>query len=171
MSDDKVYTPEVIQDSAFPQEETVDSTVTQVDNKDVVSSPTTEDHPFPTKLIAVETIGSALNTKSRKILAEFEFAGMGAIQVGKYENGVSGDVRITPNGITARDLSGLITFALNGEDGSAVFKGSIQSGSIITGEVVVGNNSVVIDGENHRILVYDDDGIPQILIGYLANGF
>ena len=125
---------------------------------------------MPTRRVAHEVIGSALNTKSRKILAVFEFTESGALQIGKYENGVSGDLRITPNGITARDLAGITTFSLDGTTGDAVFKGTIQSESLIAGLVAVGDNNVILDGENQRIVINDGTN-DRILIGYQQNGF
>ena len=94
----------------------------------------------------------------------------GALQIGKYESGVSGDLRISPNGIVARNSSGMTTFALDGDTGSAVFMGEIQAGAIITGLVSVGNNNVVIDGENQRMIV-NDGQTDRILIGFQSGGF
>ena len=161
---DKVLTPTVVEDSPFPGEEGIGvPTFTQTSGGNSIPT-TTKDTRLPTKRIAVETISSALNTKNKKILAEFEFTEHGAIQIGKYSHGVTGDLRITPSGITARDLAGLNTFAIDGTTGSAVFKGSIQSGSLITGDVIVGNNSVIIDGGNKRIIVNDGTN-DRIVIG------
>lgn len=135
----KVYTPEEIADTPFPQEEETDLGTSQETSGGVYSPTTIKDKKFPTKRIAHELIASVLNTRSRKILAEFEFTEMGAIQIGKYQNGVSGDLRISPNGITARDLAGITTFAIDGETGDAVFKGTIQAGSLIAAEIDGGN--------------------------------
>jgi hypothetical protein len=175
MAEEKVYTPETISDAPFPSEQkSGDLGVTQSvsGGGQVYGAQKIADQGFPAKRTAVELISSALNTKSKKILAEFEFTESGALQIGKYENGVSGDVRITPNGITARDFTGVTTFALDGTTGSAVFKGSIQSGAVITGEVIVGNNAVVVDGSNPnggQILI--GFPIPQIHIGYLLGKY
>ena len=124
-----------------------------------------DDQSLPTKKIAVELLSSALNTRSQKINKEFTFTETGAIAVGKYEAGVSGDVKVSPAGIVARNSSGLTTFALDGDTGDAVFAGTIQAGTLISGEVVVGDNSVRIDGENRRIIVYDEAGDARVLIG------
>ena len=110
-------------------------------------------------------IGSSLNTRSRKILAEFEFTQSGALQIGKYTEGVTGDIRISPNGIVGRDSSGLTTFAIDATTGDVVFKGSVQAGSVITGVLYVGNNSIVIDGDTRRMVFYDENDVPVILIG------
>lgn len=172
MVEEKVYTPIIIEDNPLPNTEgEVTFADTQSTANDTYTPKTTKEQPFPTRKVAYEVLGQALNTRSKKILAEFEFTQQGAIQIGKYENGVSGDLRISPNGIVARDEAGNTTFALDGTTGNAVFKGEIQSGALITGLVSVGNNRVVIDGESGRIVIYDDTDIPRILIGYQENGF
>lgn len=144
----KVYTPEILEDQPFPQQEETDLGVSQETSGGVYSPTTIKNKPFPKKRIAHETISSALNTISRKILGVFEFLEMGAIQIGKYVNGVSGDLRISPGGITARDKAGITTFSIDGETGDAVFKGTVQAGSILTGGVTVEdeNGTTIIDG-------------------------
>jgi hypothetical protein len=168
---EKIYSPAVIEDAPFPTDDAgAPLTVTQESSNQIFGAQKINDQKMPIKRVAQELISTSLNSKSRKILAEFSFTEGGAIQVGKYENGVSGDLRITPNGIVARDLAGITTFAIDGTTGSAVFKGSVQAGSVITGEVIVGNNNVIIDGENRRILINDGD-VDRILIGFQENGF
>jgi hypothetical protein len=165
----KVYTPTVIEDTPFPQEGGQDLGATQGGKDEIYTPQTTKDTPFPTYNIAVEVLGTALNTKSKKILQEFQFTPSGAIQIGKYEAGVSGDLRLSPAGITARDSAGNTTFAIDSETGSAVFAGTIQAGTFIAGLVVVGNNTWIIDGNpsTPRILLYNN-GVPEILIGRKA---
>lgn len=165
MADDKVYTQEVIEDTPFPQEDgTVPYTDAQSTSGEIYSQKTIKPQTMPTKRVAVELIGSMLNTKSKKILGEFQFTKNGAIQVGEYTNGVSGDIRISPNGITARNLSGLTTFSLDGDNGDAVFAGTIQAGTLISGVVAVGDGDILIDGESKQMIWYTD-GIPSIIIG------
>ena len=160
----EIFHPETIVETPFPGQEGVSQSFSE--GKDGVFSPSTiKPSKFPVRTTAHELLSSSLNTKSRKILAEFEFTPMGAIQIGKYENGVSGDLRITPSGITARDSAGLTTFSIDGTTGDAVFKGSIQAGSLITGIVSVGDNNIVIDGDNRRMVFYDENDVPVILIG------
>ena len=172
MIEEKILSPQTIEDTPFPQEVAItDYGVTQSSNGGVSETSKIKNQSPPYKRVATELLGSALNTKSRKILAEFEFTESGALQIGKYEPGVSGDVRLTPNGITARDLSGITTFALDGDTGNAVFKGTIQAGSFVGGEVIVGNNRLIMDGSTGRFVVYDEQGIPRIVIGYLEGGF
>jgi hypothetical protein len=162
----KVYYPETIEDTPFPGEDFGDDlSTTQQTSNETFGDKTIKSQPFPTRRVAYEVLSSALNTKSRKILSEFEFTQHGSIKIGSYENGTSGDIRITPNGMTARDLSGNTTFNLDGTTGDATFKGSVQAGSVITGIVSVGDNNIVIDGDARRMVFYDENDIPVILIG------
>jgi hypothetical protein len=165
MTDEKVYHAEEITDNPLPNEVLIDIPTSQSLGKDVYNPATVKNNPLPLKRVAVELIGSVLNTVSRKILGVFEFTKMGAIQIGEYLNGVSGDVKISPNGITARDSSGLTTFNLDGTTGNAVFKGTVQAGTIISGAVAVGDGNILIDGETKRMIFYDDNNIPVIVIG------
>lgn len=159
-----VYTNQVVQDTPFPDEDAIVST-TPASESGVQTNTTTKPKSFPTKRIAVELIGSVLNTKSRKILQAFEFTQSGALQIGKFENGISGDIKISPAGIVARDTAGNTTFALDGETGDATFKGTIQAGALVSGAVAVGpDGDIFIDGENKRMIFYNG-GIPAIVIG------
>ena len=121
--------------------------------------------PYPQKTIAIETIGATLNTQSRKILGSFSFGKIGAIQVGEYENGVSGDVRISPDGIVARNEDGDTTFSLDGMTGNATFLGTIAAGSVIVGQTNIGSGSYMyMDGVNNRLIVNDGTN-DRVLIG------
>lgn len=169
---DKVYKPQEIDDSPLPgQVVPAGFSVASPGTKESSEPSSIKENRLPSPRIALELLSSSLNTKSKKILAEFEFTESGALQIGKYQNGVSGDLKISPNGIVARNDAGITTFAIDGTTGNAVFKGEVQAGSLISGKVIVGDNRVIIDGGNSRILVYDDDGIPRILIGYQEAGF
>lgn len=172
MSEEKVYSALTIEDQPLPNMEgEVTFAETQSTANETYSAKTTKEQPFPTRKVAYEVLGQALNTRSKKILAEFEFTQQGALQIGKYENGVSGDLRISPNGIVARDSAGLTTFALDGTTGDAIFKGQIQAGSIVTGIVAVGDNTLVMDGESRSFFVYGEDGLPKIHIGKMVGRY
>ena len=166
MDEEKVYVPTIIQENPFPQEAgSVSYETSQSSSNETYTPQTTKAQSIPAKRVAVELIGTAINTKSRKILQKFEFTKNGAIQIGEYENGVSGDIRITPDGIVARNISGITTIAIEGDTGDATFAGTVQAGAIIGGAVAVGDGSILIDGETKRMIWYDDDGIPSIVIG------
>jgi hypothetical protein len=167
MSDEKVYTPTVIADQPLPDEGGAIAVTGDPSTQQIYTPKVIADNPPPTRKIAHELIGAALNTKSRKILQPFSFTKSGAIQVGEYENAVSGDIRISPDGFVARNKSGIITVAIDGDTGDAVFSGLIQAGSIITGLVAVGDNSLILDGESRRIVVNDGSN-DRIIIGNLV---
>lgn len=116
MNDNKVYEPTEIQDSPFPGQQIL--IAPQGESGGVNSPLQIADKPLPSKNISREMISSVINTKSRKIIGETQFTPSGALQIGKYEEDVSGDVRITKDGIIARNSSGLQTFILDGDDGS-----------------------------------------------------
>lgn len=165
MADEKVYSPATIPDQPLPGEGIeIPETVTSA-GQQVYSQKTIPAKPMPTRKIAVELLSVALNTKSRKILKEFQFTPSGAIQIGTYENGVSGDIKISPDGIVARDKTGATSFTLDGDTGDATFRGNIQAGALISGLVDVGDNKIVIDGDARRMVFYDESGIPVIVIG------
>ena len=131
---DKIYYPEVIGSYALP--DVVVSESQEFANyvgKTNIQPGTEVNVRFPVKQVARETLSHALNTKTKQILGEFTFGEVGAISIGSYSNGVSGDIRITPNGITARDINGATTFSIDGSDGSAVFKGTVSAGSVVVG--------------------------------------
>ena len=187
---DKVYTNQTIPDVAFPTDPDA-TTVTEVVPGGTASTPsgnsTIPEQDWVKQQIAAEVISVALNTRSKKILGEFEFTPSGAIQIGIFTIGVNGDIRIDPAGIIARNSLGDTTFALDGETGDATFRGTIEAGSVISptilanyiqvggagadiqgtginGVVNVKNSSVIIDGTNGRILINDGSN-NRIVIG------
>ena len=158
----QILHPDEISETPFPnQEETSGVSQPSTTSGGVISTTKIKDNPFPRKVIAHETIASSLNTKTKKILGQYEFAQQGAIQVGKYENGVSGDMRLSPDGITARNNAGTTTFAIDGDTGDATFKGNVQAGAFFVGSTVAVEES---SSGNGRIVLYND-GLPSILIG------
>lgn len=165
----KVYTPTETEDTPFPQEGVAQFGESQQTAGQSYSPKTTQDVNFPDPRIAFEVISRSLNTRSKKILQEFTLTEFGGLRIGKYQEGVSGEVLITGGGLVARNSLGNETIAIDGESGDAVFAGTIQTGAIIAGRVIVGNNTWVIDGDADapRILLYNN-GIPEILIGRRA---
>jgi hypothetical protein len=156
------YSPEVI--SAIPLPDTTESTQQASDSTSDKSVVPAEKIPyavkFPQKAVAVELLSTALNTKSKKILGSFTFGVIGSISIGSYVNGESGEVKISPDGIVAKNVNGDTTFALDGTTGDAVFAGTIQAGAVVTGQVTVTGAFVVNDGTYN-----------VIWLGYLAGGF
>lgn len=143
--DEKVYTPSVIQDSPFPSQDAESLTVTQPSANQTYAPSTIPDQPLVVKRVAHELLSETLNTRTRKIVKQFEFTPSGALQIGDYTNGVNGDIRISPVGVVARNSLGDTTFALDGETGDALFAGELRSGTLITGEIILGDGSIVLD--------------------------
>lgn len=127
--------PQTIVDQPIPLLEGGMTDLTGQNTNPVASSvfiPNTHvDVVFPPKIIAHETIGESLNTKSQSILAQYTFEELGAILVGMYQQGVSGEIKISPNGIVARNSGGETTFALDGATGDATFKGTIEAADFV----------------------------------------
>lgn len=171
MTEDQIYTPEVIQENPYPgQENVVVPVVSDSVNKTTQTFGASKipNQSFPLPKVATELISTKLNTKTRKILAEFSFTPSGALQIGDYQNGDAGDIRISPSGIVARNTTGDTTFSLDGESGDAIFAGTIETGTLIAGVVSVGDGNIQIDGDARRMLFYAEDGLPSIVIGTIS---
>lgn len=167
--DEKVYEPEVITENPFPLQDIAPVVVATQSNQQGTYSPTvSKEKTFPKKRTAVELLSTALNTRSKKILQEFEFTPTGALQIGDFKDGEAGDLRISRVGLVARNTVGLETFAIDGETGSAVFAGELRTGSVVTGQVIVGSNRVIIDvDENGQPTIIVNDGTyDRVLIGF-----
>ena len=171
MSDEN-YEPEVVPETPFPNEVVSSITPSSQDTKGAFTPAVGKDKTLPKKRSAVELLSTALNTRSRKVLQEFELQQSGGFQIGKFEEGISGDVRITPNGLTGRNIAGLVTFALD-TDGNLALVGELRSGSTVTGQVVVGNNRVIIDvdDDGQPTIIINDGTYDRVILGYQANGF
>lgn len=168
--DDKVYTPETISENPFPPQDgmlPLGETQSIDRSTQSYSSEKIKQQPFPKKVVAVELLANALNTRSRKIMQPFEFTPSGAIQIGNYQEGETGDIRISPNGIVARNIGGYNTLVIDGLTGDITMIGTLQAGSVIAGQVIVGNNTWVIDGDSDtpNIALYDDAGRIAIYLG------
>lgn len=171
--DDKVYGNQVIDEAPFPTQDTVVTAKSETNPTGTYTQSTSKEKVIPKKRSAVELLSSALNTRSKKVLQEFELTQSGGFQIGDFKEGLSGDVRITPNGLTARDIAGLTTFVLDALTGDAFFRGTIQSGSLITGEVIVGNNRLIItvDSTGQPQIILNDGTNDRLLIGFQLGGF
>jgi len=159
MANEKVYSPETIADNPFPQREEA--------SFGAPKTGTIKDKPLPVQKTATRLINSILNTTAKKILGEFQFTNSGAIKIGKYVSGSSGEVAISPDGIVATNLTGETSFAIDAETGNATFKGQVLAGSVVSGEVEVGG----VDNESGRILVNDASGNLIILADSLGHHY
>lgn len=167
MADDlKVYTPAEISDSPLPNEEGGEVPISSGGGGTAngnFNPNSIKPKKIPKKVFADETISQSLNTKSKKILAEFEFLQQGAIQIGEYVPGVSGDIKLSPNGIVARNSSGQTTLAIDGDTGNAVFQGEVRAADFIVsdenGLISLNNfNSDYVDNFNTQTVV--PGGVP-----------
>ena len=158
---DKNYEVEVAQETPFPGEPLPISLGGQGDTKDTFTPTTTKERTVPIKRIAVELLSTALNTRSRKILEEFELTQSGGFQIGDFKQGKSGDLRLTPNGMTARNKSGITTLAVDGDTGDAIFAGQVRAGSTIVADTIITEQASSGNGRT----VYYNNGIPAIVIG------
>lgn len=159
---EKIYYPEVIEN--FPITANSGEPETKASRRGFSNNERTTEviiqPKFPVKRFSEELLSTSLNTKSKKILGSYTFGAMGAISVGTYENGVSGDIRISPNGIVGRNINGTTTFSIDGTTGDATFLGTIEAGAVVAGQVTVTGSFVVNDGTYN-----------VIWLGYLAGGF
>lgn len=170
---EKVYSPEIIEETPFPGQDPIVTVQSESPATGGTYSPTTTNEKKPPRQkIATELLSTALNTRSKNILQEFSLVESGGFKIGNYKEGVSGEISITPNGIITKDKNGVTTIAIYGEDGSGVFKGTIQAGSFVSGTLYLGSQAgnVFIDGENQQIIVNDGFN-DRILIGFQENGF
>ena len=104
------------------------STGSSSETKDTALSPNSiSSTSIPTPTLASDVVGISLNTQARQILGGYTFGQVGALAVGKYINGVSGDIRISPSGIVGRNSSGTNTFTIDGVTGDATFLGTVTA--------------------------------------------
>lgn len=143
MSDSYLRSP-IIQDLVFPNlEQSAEVSKGSGSSSTEYKTPEVSEVLFPTLAIAREVISNTLSTRSKQILGAFTFGEMGAIAIGKYELGVSGDIRLSPNGIVARNTAGENTIAIDGETGDLAIKGTILAGSVIAAQM----NATQITGQ------------------------
>jgi hypothetical protein len=142
MDEPKIYYPDTIEDQpltsiAVEDVVTTGSTANKTASTGnvVESLSTIPARPIPIPVMAKELISDSLNTQSRQILSSYTFGKVGALQIGEYVSGTSGDIRISPDGITGRNSAGVTTFSIDGTTGNATFKGTIVAGSVISAEI------------------------------------
>lgn len=98
----------------------------------VLSPPQIPDQPMQIPNVSYELINATLNTQTQQILGTYTFGQMGAIRIGNYVSGTSGDINISPDGIVGRNSAGTITFSISGTTGSSTFLGEVLAGSVIS---------------------------------------
>lgn len=163
MSDNiQEVTSPVVPDAPFPQDQAQNNSESGGGvSGGSVSSPVVKETGFPVRTMAIEVLSTAFNTISRTIEDTFSFTKMGAIQIGEYINAISGQILISPNGISAKNKDGIDTFAIDGTTGNAIFAGTVRAGSTIVADTIVTEQASSGNGRT----VYYNDGLPSIVIG------
>lgn len=162
-------TPDVIQDQPFPSDGTLLDNTQAASPTAPLAPQVTPPRTFPQPVIARHTISDSIDTQSRRIKGMFQLDKSGGIQVGQYQNGISGETDITSNGITAINKNNQTTFAIDGDTGDATFMGTIQAGSLIAGDSLVRIDKDPDTGGGREIM---NDGTRDfILIGCQKGGF
>ncbi len=96
--------------------------------------------------LITDIINARLDTEAKTILDSFSFGVSGAIQIGTYVNGVTGDIKISPSGIIARNTSGANTITVNGTTGDVTLIGTITASAGSIGGWVVQPTYLYYDG-------------------------
>ncbi len=108
-----------------------------------------------------EVINEKLDTSAKNILDSFTFGASGAIQIGTYEAGVTGDIKISPSGIVGRNKSNENTFTLDATTGDATFAGTLSAAAGTLGVITAGTlrGTTLSIGTGNDILKVTTDGI------------
>ncbi len=152
--------PQVISDASIPllNGGTINSTGSNsnpvTSNADAEVPTVHTDQEIPQAFIAQETIAQSLNTETKRILAEYEFESLGAFTVQSKTHPLA-HISYSGDGIVAVNSAGDTTIAVDGETGDVTIIGTLQAGSIISGSVIVGDGSIVIDGGTTQINLFD----------------
>jgi len=127
--------------------------------------------------LITDVVNSKLSTSSQQILQGFTFGVSGAIQIGTYVSGVSGDIRITPNGIVGRNKDNATTFSIDAVTGDPTFAGTLVAAAGTLGIITAGTfqtapsgQRVVISGSENLIRFYDSGGVDRGTIYGIPTG-
>jgi hypothetical protein len=168
MAGNEVYYPEQIDDQELPIAGSIAipalSQGANTYGQDTQKPQGEKELPLPERFIAHEVMSKTLDTQNKKIRGEYTFGKLGAIRIGEFKSGVSGELVITPDGITAKNVNGQTTVTIDGTTGNATFMGTIQAGTLIAGATQVGGASVTLDGANGRIVIHDGT-VPRGVFG------
>ena len=158
---DTVLKPTVIEEVDFPEiGQSTTTTTGGSGTQDTLVPNAEEGKSFPPAVIARTVISDSFDTQSRRILSDYTFGEYGSISIGKFEPGVSGDVKISPAGIVTRNKSGDTTITIDATTGDATFKGTVAAGSLIAG-----NYFTVQHIGNYKGIFINDGTYDVIFIG------
>lgn len=93
--------------------------------------------------IAASVVSDSIDTQARAIKGTYTFDQMGAIQIGDYVSGVSGQILISPAGLVATNSSGVNTVTIDGTTGNATFIGTITASNFIGGTIAIGSGNTI----------------------------
>ncbi len=93
-----------------------------------------------------DVINEKLDTDAKTILDAFTFGASGALQIGTYVNGVTGDIRISPNGVVSRNSTGANTITIDGTTGDVTLAGTITATAGSIGGWNLSATAIYFDG-------------------------
>lgn len=142
--------------------------------EDGITTKVIQDKVIPKTIIAVDVTSDSLDTQTRAIKGSYSFEQMGALQIGSFASGLTGQILISPDGIVALDKTGASTITVDGITGDVTIKGTLRSGSVITGAIISGDITVGGTGNGDgQIHVLDDSNVEKVTIdkdGITING-
>jgi hypothetical protein len=148
MSTIKILQPPVIEVRPLTAQRQMFVSQDKTETKAGVSqTPDTGYRSLPPPQHAHEVVSNRLDTAAGKVKGLLEFTKYGALKIGKYEEGETGEIVITGDGITAININNKTTFNLDGRNGDATFAGELAAGGIITGKIDMGKDGYIIGGD------------------------
>ena len=93
--------------------------------------------------IAASVVSDSIDTQSRAIKGIYTFDQMGAIQIGDYVAGSTGQILISPSGFVATNSSGVDTVTIDGTTGNATFRGTVTASDFIGGTIAIGSGNTI----------------------------
>lgn len=158
---DTILKPTVIEEVSFPEiQQTTTVPTGSGGTKEVLTPNAEEGKSFPPASIARTVIADSFDTQSRRILSDYTFGEYGSISIGKFEPGVSGDIKISPAGIVTRNKNGETTITLDATTGDGTFRGTLAAGSLIAG-----NYFAVLEIGSRRGIFINDGTYDVIFMG------
>ena len=174
---DNIYFPETIENQPLPEtgEQEYRASSGTPSNKSI-SSPDSFSvgAAFPTDIHVGEFISQSFDTQSKKILGNYTFGASGALAIGNFESGVTGDIKLSPTGILGRNAAGDTTFSIDATTGDATFKGTVAAGSVVTGYLIVGGAAADVNAGTTTIsggkITTNTIAADRIITGQLVVG-
>lgn len=116
--------------------------------------------PYGKDILNVATLNAGFGNKSFKFDDQGIWLGANRFATAPFKVDMLGNLTSTSATITG--------YATDSEFSNALVKDSIIQ--ILSGKIIVGDNKIIIDGVNKRILINDGTN-DRILIGYQSGGF